>query len=68
MTRPPVLVPITLYQHPDGWSIQYAENKLIATDDEDNFVIVPIGKHFMHELVGKLEAIVSTMKGEIEND
>jgi hypothetical protein len=60
----PVLAPVTLYRHPDGWTIQYAENMLIATDDEDNFVIVPIGKHFMHELIGKLEAIAHTMKGE----
>lgn len=38
------ITPTTLYKHPDGWTISYGQNALIATDDELHFVIVPIGR------------------------
>lgn len=50
----PTLTPETLYRHPDGWTIGYAKNALIATDDELNFVIVPIGHICLLELSKKL--------------
>jgi hypothetical protein len=50
----PTLAPKLLYRHPDGWTISYSENALIATDDELNFVIVPIGKTMLLELAKKL--------------
>ncbi len=52
-----ILTPETLYQHPDGYAIEYAQNALIATDDADNFVIVPIGKPELLALSRKLAAI-----------
>ncbi|MFZ4539364.1 hypothetical protein [Propionivibrio sp.] len=57
----PILAPQTLYRHPDGWSISYAENALISTDDDLNFVIVPIGNICLLELAKKLYDIA--MKG-----
>jgi len=57
----PVLTPTTLYRHPDGWTISYSENALIATDDDLNFVIVPIGRECLLELSKKLYEI--GMKG-----
>ncbi len=59
--RTPTLIPITLYKHPDGWTISYAENALISTDDDLNFVIVPIGNICLLELSKKLYEI--GMKG-----
>lgn len=50
----PMLTPEILYRHPDGWTISYAENALIATDDDLNFVIVPIGWQCLLELSKKL--------------
>lgn len=50
----PNFTPEILYRHPDGWIIGYAKNALIATDDELNFVIVPIGKSMLLELAKKL--------------
>lgn len=50
----PTLAPVTLYRHPDGWTIGYSENALISTDDELNFVIVPIGRQDLLELSKKL--------------
>ena len=50
----PTLTPELLYRHPDGWNISYAENALIAIDDELNFVIVPIGRECLLELSKKL--------------
>ena len=49
-----ILTPENLYQHPDGFAIEYAQNALIATDDSDNFVIVPIGKGKLLELSRQL--------------
>jgi len=49
-----VLTPEILYRHPDGWIISYVENALIATDDDLNFVIVPIGGVMLLELSKKL--------------
>jgi len=57
----PTLTPTTLYRHPDGWTICYSENALIATDDDLNFVIVPIGRVMLLELSKKLYNI--GMKG-----
>lgn len=57
-----ILTPETLYQHPDGFAIEYAQNALIATDDSDNFVIVPIGKRNLLELSRKLYDIAQRMK------
>jgi len=57
----PTLAPVTLYQHPDGWTICYCENALIATDDDLNLVIVPIGRPMLLELAKKLYDI--GMKG-----
>ncbi len=59
--KPPTLTPTLLYRHPDGWTISYAENALIATDDDLNFVIVPIGLQCLLELAKKLYDI--GMKG-----
>ncbi|ART52031.1 hypothetical protein CBP34_10735 [Acidovorax carolinensis] len=59
--KTPVLTPETLYQHPDGYAIEYAQNALIATD-ADNFVIVPIGKRNLLELSRKLYDIAQRMK------
>ncbi|GEM_PF-4268584 len=50
----PTLIPKLLYRHPDGWTISYKENALIATDDDLNFVIVPIGREGLLELSKKL--------------
>ena len=50
----PTLTPENLYRHPDGWTISYAENALIATDDDLNFVIVPIGRACLLELSKQL--------------
>ena len=58
----PTLTPTTLYKHPDGWTISYGENALIATDDDLNFVIVPIGNICLLELSKKLHDIA--MKGQ----
>jgi len=58
---PPKLTPTPLYIHPDGWTISYAENALISTDDDLNFVIVPIGNICLLELSKKLYNI--GMKG-----
>jgi hypothetical protein len=55
------LTPETLYAHPDGWTIGYAKNALIATDDELNFVIVPIGPDGLLALAKRLYDI--GMKG-----
>ncbi len=55
------LTPKLLYKHPDGWTISYAENALISTDDDQNFVIVPIGNICLLELSKKLYEI--GMKG-----
>lgn len=57
-----ILTPETLYQHPDGYAIEYAHNVLIATDDADNFLIVPIGKGKLLELSRKLYDIAQRMK------
>ena len=57
-----ILTPETLYQHPDGYAIEYAQNALIATDDADNFVIVPVGKGKLLELSRKLYDIAQRMK------
>ena len=62
--KTPVLVPVNLYSHPDGLAIAYAENALIATDDEDNFVIIPIGRHYLLELSRKLYDIAQSMEQE----
>ena len=59
--KQPVLTPETLYRHPDGWAIQYSENALIATDDEDNLVTIPIGRHYLLELSRKLYDIAQSM-------
>ena len=59
--KTPVLVPVNLYKHPDGLTIDYAENALIATDEEDNFVIIPIGRHYLLELSRKLYDIAQRM-------
>lgn len=61
--KAPVLTPIALYEHPDGFAIDYAENALIARDDEDNHTIVPIGQVQMLELSRKLYEIAQKMKG-----
>ncbi|MDP2769460.1 MAG: hypothetical protein Q8O81_06465 [Giesbergeria sp.] len=57
-----ILTPENLYQHPDGFAIEFAQNALIATDDSDNFVIVPIGKRKLLELSRKLYDIAQRMK------
>lgn len=57
-----ILTPENLYQHPDGFAIEYAQHALIATDDADNFVIVPIGKRNLLELSRKLYDIAQRMK------
>jgi len=51
------LTPIPLYEHPDGWTISYSKNALISTDDDLNFVIVPIGNICLLELSKKLHDI-----------
>jgi hypothetical protein len=57
----PTLTPEAIYRHPDGFCLSYSENALIASDDESNFVIVPIGKPMLLELAKKLYDI--GMKG-----
>lgn len=57
-----ILTPENLYQHPDGFAIEYAQHALIATDDADNFVIVPIGKRNLLELSRQLYDIAQRMK------
>ena len=32
-----------VYEHPDGFTLAFNDNVLIATDDEDNTVCLPIG-------------------------
>lgn len=49
-----LLTPQTLYRHPDGWTIAFGNNALIATDDESNFVLVPIGRVGLLELAKRL--------------
>ena len=51
---PQTLTHEILYRHPDGWTINYAGNALIAIDDDLNFVIVPIGHICLLELSKKL--------------
>lgn len=58
----PTLTPQTLYKHPDGFVISYSQYALIATDDELNFVICPIGKTMLLELSRKLYVIANGMK------
>ncbi len=55
----PTLTPETLYRHPDGFCLSYSENALIASDDESNFVIVPIGKPMLLGLAKKLYDIAT---------
>lgn len=50
----PTLTPETLYRHPDGWTISYSENALIAIGDDLSFVIVPTGREGLLELSKKL--------------
>ncbi len=50
----PTLIPKLLYRRPDGWTSSYSENALIATDDDLNFVIVPIGREGLLALSKKL--------------
>lgn len=50
----PPLTPEILYNHPVGWTIGYGNNALIATDDDLNFVIVPIGREGLLLLAKKL--------------
>ena len=58
----PTLIPTPLYRPPDGWTISYGDNALIVTDDDLNFVIVPIGREGLLELSKKLYDI--GMKGQ----
>ena len=58
----PTLVPKTIYLHPDGFEIGYAQKALIASDDESNFVVIPIGKTMLLELAKKLYDIANKMK------
>ena len=32
-----------VYQHPDGFTLAFCDDELVATDDEDNIVCIPIG-------------------------
>ena len=34
----------TVYSHPDGFTLAFNDHTLIATDDEDNAVSLPIGR------------------------
>ena len=58
----PVLTPQPLYEHPDGFTIAYGNRALIATDDDLNVVIVPIGRECMLELSRSLYNIATKMK------
>jgi hypothetical protein len=61
-TMTPTITPVTLYKHPDGFVISYAEKALIASDDESNFVVMPIGKTMLLDLAKKLYDIANKMK------
>lgn len=58
----PVLTPQPLYEHPDGFTLAYADRALIATDGDLNFVIVPIGRECLLELSRSLYCIATKMK------
>ncbi len=50
----PTLTSTPLCRYPDRWTINDAENAVIATDDDQNFVIVPIGKIMLLKIAKKL--------------
>jgi hypothetical protein len=48
-----------VYQHPDGHSIDCADNKLTAVDSDGNSVSIPIGTYGLLLLADKLESVAN---------
>lgn len=49
----------TVYKHPDGFTLAFKSNALIATDDEGNNVSLPIGPPGLMELGNALLALAA---------
>ena len=47
----------TVYSHPDGFTLAFNDNVLIATDDDGNTVSLPIGPLGLVELAAELDTI-----------
>ena len=47
----------TVYSHPDGFTLVFNDNVLIATDDDGNTVSLPIGPLGLVELAAELDTI-----------
>jgi hypothetical protein len=47
----------TVYSHPDGFTLAFNDNTLIATDDNGKTVCLPIGRLGLVELAEKLNVI-----------
>lgn len=51
-----------VYQHPDGHSIDFADNTLTMTSDTGKSVSVPIGAYGLLSLADELEAVAEARK------
>lgn len=47
----------TVYSHPDGFTLAFDDHTLIATDDDGNTVLLPIGPLGLVELAAELDTI-----------
>lgn len=56
----------TIYSHPDGFQLAYGDHELIATDENDNVVRLPIGLPKIAEMAEKLTAIANDSGNQSE--
>lgn len=53
----------TVYNHPDGFTLDFNDHTLIATDDDGKTVFLPIGPLGLLELGNALLALAAEQEG-----
>ena len=58
----------TLYEHPDGFTLDFDDNSLIATDDDGKSVSLPIGPTGLKELGNALLVLAAEQEDKFTSE